>query len=79
MNSWAQQKPTTINVGPPSYQVVGRHEMMPQVRHDDVARFDFLANMNRFLSTQLLPKVKFAYELRAKPAFVRDTGACSNI
>jgi SAM-dependent methyltransferase len=69
-----QQTAAAQSAGPPDYRVVGRHAMMPQVAHDDVARFNFLANMNRFLSTQLLPGVKTAFDRRAKPAFEKQNG-----
>ena len=54
---------------PPSWRHVGRHEVFPQSAHDDVARFDFLANLNGYLATQLSPKVRTAYEQWVKPAF----------
>jgi SAM-dependent methyltransferase len=76
MQNWATVKtPPVLGAGPPGYHVVGRHGMMPSVQHDEAARFNFLANMNRFLSTQLLPCVKTAYDDRAKPAFVKAQGA----
>lgn len=59
---------------PPSWQHVGRHGVFPESGHDDTARFDFLANMNGYLSTQLSPKVRVAYEKRAKPAFEKTQG-----
>ncbi|MEO5829389.1 MAG: hypothetical protein ABIQ36_02365, partial [Rhodanobacter sp.] len=59
---------------PPSWQHVGRHGVFPESGHDDTARFDFLANMNGYLSTQLSPKVKVAYEMRAKPAYEKAQG-----
>jgi SAM-dependent methyltransferase len=55
--------------GPPSYHVVGKHALMPNTSHDEVARFNFLANLNRYLSVNVMPGVKTAYEQRAKPAF----------
>ncbi len=65
-------KPTQPNAVPavPSYHVVGRHAMMPEVSHDESARFNFLANMNRYLSSEIMPGVKRAYEHRAKPQFI---------
>jgi SAM-dependent methyltransferase len=45
---------------------------MPHTLHDEAARFNFLANMNRYLSTQVMPSVKTAYDKRAKPSFERD-------
>ncbi|MEO8778910.1 MAG: class I SAM-dependent methyltransferase [Rhodanobacter sp.] len=59
---------------PPSWQHVGRHGMFPESGHDDTARFDFLASMNGYLSTQLSPKVRMAYEVRAKPAYEKAQG-----
>ncbi len=59
---------------PPSWQHVGRHAVFPESAHDDTARFDFLANLNGYLATQLSPKVKLAYEQRVKPAFEKDKG-----
>jgi ubiquinone/menaquinone biosynthesis C-methylase UbiE len=60
--------------GPPTYHVVGKHGLMPETTHDEAARFNFLANMNRYLSTAVLPGVKTAYERRAKPAFESAQG-----
>lgn len=60
--------------GPPPYQAVGRHAVMPETSHDEAARFNFLANLNKYLSSALLPGVKRAYEQRAKPRFVAEHG-----
>ena len=59
---------------PPSWQHVGRHDMFPESAHDDVARFDFLANLNGYLSTRLAPKVQEAYRQRVRPAFEKAAG-----
>ena len=59
---------------PPSWQHVGRHELFPEAGHDDVARFDFLANLNGFVSGTLAPKVRSAYEQEVKPAFEKEQG-----
>ena len=59
---------------PPSWQHVGRHELFPDAGHDDVARFDFLANLNGFVSGTLAPKVRSAYEQEVKPAFEKEAG-----
>lgn len=59
---------------PPSWQHVGRHAVFPESGHDDVARFDFLANLNGYLSTRLAPKVQEAYQKRVKPAFEKAEG-----
>ena len=55
--------------GPPDYRVVGRHGIYPETSHDEIARFNFLAHMNRHLSTHLMPGVAEAFEARVKPAF----------
>ena len=59
---------------PPSWQHVGRHAVFPQSAHDNTARFDFLANLNGYLSTRLSPKVRESYEKRVKPAFEQREG-----
>lgn len=58
--------------GPPDYRVVGRHGVYPDTSHDEVARFNFLAQMNRHLSANLMPGVGEAFEARVKPAFERQ-------
>jgi ubiquinone/menaquinone biosynthesis C-methylase UbiE len=58
--------------GPPDYRVVGRHGVYPETNHDEVARFNFLAQMNRHLSANLMPGVADAFEARVKPAFERQ-------
>ena len=55
--------------GPPDYRVVGRHGVYPETSHDEIARFNFFAHMNRHLSTHLMPGVAEAFEARVKPAF----------
>ncbi len=60
--------------GPPDYRVVGRHGVFPQTSHDEIARFNFLAHMNRHLSTKVMPAVKTAWERRAGPALEAREG-----
>jgi ubiquinone/menaquinone biosynthesis C-methylase UbiE len=60
--------------GPPDYRVVGRHGMYAQTSHDEIARFNFLAHMNRHLSTKVMPGVKEAFDARVEPAFTRKQG-----
>jgi ubiquinone/menaquinone biosynthesis C-methylase UbiE len=59
---------------PPSWAHVGRHSLFPEASHDDVARFDFLANLNGYLSSAMLPRVRQAWENRVRPAFEREHG-----
>ncbi|WP_448581595.1 class I SAM-dependent methyltransferase [Thermaurantiacus sp.] len=59
---------------PPPYTEVARHGMFPEPRHDEVARFNFLANLNRHLSAVLGAGNRLAYETRVRPAFVAAHG-----
>jgi SAM-dependent methyltransferase len=54
--------------GLPDSRVVGRHGMFPRTTHDDVARINFLAQLNRHLATSVAPFVKTAWDHRAEPA-----------
>ncbi len=54
--------------GPPDYRVVGQHDVFPAVTHDEAARYNFIAHLNRHLSTKVLPGVMKAYETRVEPA-----------
>lgn len=54
--------------GPPDYRNVGIHGMSPETDHDEKARFNFLAHLNRHLASNILPGVKTAYETRVKPS-----------
>ncbi len=66
--------PAQTYAGPPDYRVVGRHGVFPETTHDEIARFNFLAHMNRHLSTRVMPSVKTAWERRAGPAFEAREG-----
>ncbi|EED34054.1 methyltransferase type 12 [gamma proteobacterium NOR5-3] len=59
---------------PPAYDEVGKHDVFPRANHDERARFNFLANLNGYLASQVLPGVATAYEARAKDRFARDNG-----
>ena len=58
----------------PSWSQLSRHEVMPEVSHDEIARFNLLAQINIYLSSQLLPSVKTSYEKRTKPRFIAEHG-----
>lgn len=60
--------------GPPDYRLVGRHAIFPETSHDEIERINFLAQMNRHLSTRVLPGVKAAYEARVEPKFGAENG-----
>ncbi|WP_226660791.1 class I SAM-dependent methyltransferase [Microbulbifer aggregans] len=63
---------------PPAWNAVGRHGVFPQASHDEVARFNFLTNLNIHLASQLLPGVRKAFDRRvedgATPANRREVG-----
>ena len=60
--------------GPPDYRVVGRHDLFPDMGHDEIERINFLAQMNRHLAARVMPGVKAAYETRVEPAFRTANG-----
>jgi ubiquinone/menaquinone biosynthesis C-methylase UbiE len=64
---------TRIDV-PPPYTAVTRHGMFPTPRHDEAARFDFLANLNKYLAGVLGPGNKTAYDTRVLPRFKAEHG-----
>jgi SAM-dependent methyltransferase len=43
--------------------------MFPEVSHDEIARFNFLAHMNRRLAANIMPGVAEAFAVRVKPQF----------
>ena len=59
---------------PPPYSMVGRHGVFPDASHDERARFNFLANLNKHVAGSLGPGNKLAYDRRVRPAFVADNG-----
>jgi len=59
---------------PPPYTALTRHPMLPEVSHDEAARFNFLANFNRHLSGPLGSGNRGAYERRVLPAFRAEHG-----
>lgn len=66
-------QPEKIDVAPP-YTAVARHAVFPEPSHDEAARFDFLANFNKYMATTLGPGNKRAYDTRVLPAFVKEHG-----
>ena len=49
--------PLEIYDGPPDYRQTGRHAMSPSFTHDELERLNYLAQMNRHLTTRVLPYV----------------------
>lgn len=60
--------------GPPDYRVVGRHAVFPETTHDEVERINYLAQMNRHLSSRVVPGVKAAFENVVAPEFKKAKG-----
>jgi SAM-dependent methyltransferase len=59
---------------PPPYTAVTQHGMFPKPSHDEAARFNFLANFNKYMASALGPGNKLAYDRRVLPAFVKEHG-----
>lgn len=59
---------------PPPYTAVTRHGVFPTPRHDEAARFNFLANLNKYLAGALGRGNVTAYEKRVLPAFEKEHG-----
>jgi ubiquinone/menaquinone biosynthesis C-methylase UbiE len=59
---------------PPSWTEVGKHALFPEATHDEVARFNFLANLNKHIALSLGAGNKLAYERRVHPALVKELG-----
>jgi ubiquinone/menaquinone biosynthesis C-methylase UbiE len=59
---------------PPTYDKIGKHEVFPEINHDEQARYNFLANLNKHLATVISPANKTAYEKRVKPRFLKENG-----
>ena len=57
---------------PPPYSAVGKHGVFPHASHDERARFNFLANLNKHVAGTLGPGNKLAYERRALPKFIAE-------
>ena len=52
---------------PPDWNTIEKHPMLPEATHDEVARFNFLANMNRHLAAYVSPGNRKAYDERVRP------------
>ena len=59
---------------PPPYSMVSRHGVFHDASHDERARFNFLANLNKHVAGSLGPGNKLAYDRRVRPAFIADNG-----
>jgi tRNA G46 methylase TrmB len=59
---------------PAPWTDIGEHGVLPRASHDEVARFNAIANVNAFLAGRLAPRVRTAYERRAKAAYRQREG-----
>lgn len=64
---------TGIDTAPPWTQA-GQHALTPEATHDEIARFNFLANFNKYMSSAVVGGNAVAYEKRARPAWERAHG-----
>jgi SAM-dependent methyltransferase len=59
---------------PPPWTDVARHGVFPEGKHDEIARFNFLASFNQHLATSVFPGNRVAYDTRVEPTFVAQHG-----
>jgi SAM-dependent methyltransferase len=58
----------------PPWTDAGQHAMSPQAGHDDAARFNFLANFNKYMATRVVGGNAVAFETRAHDSYRRAQG-----
>jgi ubiquinone/menaquinone biosynthesis C-methylase UbiE len=63
---------------PPVWTKLQQHAVFPELSHDERARYNFLANLNRFVSTVIAPGNKIAYDKRVEPNFLKENGRTFN-
>ena len=59
---------------PPPWDRLSDHGVMPKASHDEIARFNFLANLNKHLAQTLGPGNKLAYDRRVRPKLEAELG-----
>jgi hypothetical protein len=59
---------------PPTYDKIQKHAVFPDLSHDENARYNFLANLNKHISQVVLPANKTAFDKRVQPAFRKENG-----
>lgn len=57
---------------PPVFTKLQKHQMFPEFSHDERARYNFLSNLNRFISTVIAPGNKVAFDNRVQPKFKKE-------
>jgi SAM-dependent methyltransferase len=61
-------------VGPMDHRGGVRHPLYPEMSHDEIERYNYLAQITRHIATRIAPAVETAYETRAAPRFEAETG-----
>lgn len=59
---------------PPPYSAVAQHAVFPSPTHDEAARYNYLAALNKYLSGAIGAGNKIAYDTRVLPAFQAEHG-----
>ncbi len=70
----SEQGSTAAYDGPPDHRIGARHAVYPDLTHDEIERFNFLAQVNRHLTTRVLPMVETTWETRIEPRFEAEHG-----
>lgn len=65
---------TRLGCAPP-WTEAGQHAMSPVATHDDIARFNFLANFNKFMASVVVTGNAIAFKERAAPQWQASHGA----
>ena len=58
---------------PPTYDKIAKHEVFPETTHDERARYNFLANLNKHLA-HVSQGNALAFEKRVQPKFQKENG-----
>lgn len=58
---------------PPTYDKIAQHEVFPALNHDERARYNFIANLNKHLA-HVSQGNAVAYKKRVAPAFKKEKG-----
>ena len=73
MDRATRDRATQIDPAPP-WSHAGQHAMSPVATHDDIARFNFLANFNKYMSGNVVGGNAAAYVSRVLPAWISEHG-----
>ncbi|MGA1384928.1 MAG: class I SAM-dependent methyltransferase [Steroidobacteraceae bacterium] len=58
----------------PPWSDAGQHAMSPVATHDDIARFNFLANFNKYMASAVVGGNEVAFRTRAEPRWSATHG-----